>query len=199
MKLDRQTIESMVPTEGAEYDVIVCGAGFAGLGAALAAAHNGAKTLLLEASGVLGGVGQVCLWMPAAYMVRPEPDDPKKAIHGIGGVHSMLVDRVKEMGTDAYLYDYENLFHQGEAIAIHPDYLQVAAYRALEDVGCHYRICSPVTGVIRDGNVVRGVQVSDGEGTHEFRSKVVIDTTGNGMSPTWRGRRCTRAGMRTAC
>jgi hypothetical protein len=37
-----------------------------------------------------------------------------------------------------------------------------------------------VTGVVREGNAVRGVTVTDSTGTHEFRAKVVIDTTGNG-------------------
>ena len=40
----------------AEYDVIVCGGGTAGCIAALAAARNGAKVLLLEASYYLGGM-----------------------------------------------------------------------------------------------------------------------------------------------
>ena len=40
-----------------EYDVIVCGGGPAGCAAATAAAREGAKTLLLEASAMLGGMG----------------------------------------------------------------------------------------------------------------------------------------------
>ena len=48
-----------------EYDVIVCGGGPAGCNAAIAAAREGAKTLLLEASGMLGGMatkGLVNAW-----------------------------------------------------------------------------------------------------------------------------------------
>ena len=37
------------------YDVIVAGGGPAGVAAAIAAARNGAKTLLIEANGYLGG------------------------------------------------------------------------------------------------------------------------------------------------
>jgi flavin-dependent dehydrogenase len=39
------------------WDVIVAGGGPAGCAAATAAAREGARTLLLEATGVLGGMG----------------------------------------------------------------------------------------------------------------------------------------------
>ena len=51
------TIEQRVTAKVVgEYDVIVCGGGTAGCTAAIAAARNGAKVVLLEASPVLGGM-----------------------------------------------------------------------------------------------------------------------------------------------
>ena len=50
-----------------EYDVIVVGGGPAGCTAAAAAAREGSKTLLIEASGALGGmgtIGMVPAWCP---------------------------------------------------------------------------------------------------------------------------------------
>ena len=40
-----------------EYDVAVCGGGIAGIAAALAAARQGAKTVLFEKNYMLGGLG----------------------------------------------------------------------------------------------------------------------------------------------
>ena len=50
-----------------EYDVIVIGGGPAGCTAAISAAREGAKTLLIEATGMLGGMGtagMVPAWCP---------------------------------------------------------------------------------------------------------------------------------------
>lgn len=51
----------------AEYDVAVCGGGIAGIAAALAAARNGAKVLLIEKQFALGGLatlGLITIYLP---------------------------------------------------------------------------------------------------------------------------------------
>jgi glycine/D-amino acid oxidase-like deaminating enzyme len=68
------------------FDAIVAGGGPAGCTAAAAAARAGAKTLLLEASGVLGGMGTsglVPAWCPFS--------DKDRIVYG-GGVFA--VDRL---------------------------------------------------------------------------------------------------------
>lgn len=47
-----------------KFDVIVVGGGFSGVAAALAAARQGAKTLLIEKSNALGGAATNCLVYP---------------------------------------------------------------------------------------------------------------------------------------
>jgi len=42
----------------AETGVLVCGGGFAGVAAAVCAARNGARVLMIERSGILGGSGK---------------------------------------------------------------------------------------------------------------------------------------------
>ncbi|MBD2847420.1 FAD-dependent oxidoreductase [Paenibacillus sp. IB182496] len=72
----------------ADYEVIVCGGGPAGIGAALGAACQGARTLLIEAGGCLGGV-----W--TAGLLSYVMDSADK-----GGVLETIVARLQ--AADAY-------------------------------------------------------------------------------------------------
>ena len=167
----RTDFERFIPADDAEYDVIVCGSGMAGLGAALAAGHNGAKTLLLEGQGVLGGITHCCLWMPLGAWKRPTDVPAEGEDADRGGVHRLFEQKVLALGGDAY---------DPNRRAVHPDYLRVAMFELLEEAGCHYRLYSPVTGVVREGSRVTGVVVTGKEGAKTFRGKVVVDATGEG-------------------
>ena len=50
-------VEKLETKISAECDVLVCGGGFAGISAALAAARQGKKVMLLEKQYMLGGLG----------------------------------------------------------------------------------------------------------------------------------------------
>ena len=56
MSKDAYIVELSPKIQGGGYGVIVCGGGTAGCVVCLAAARNGAKVLLLEASYYLGGM-----------------------------------------------------------------------------------------------------------------------------------------------
>ncbi|MCL2318894.1 MAG: FAD-dependent oxidoreductase, partial [Treponema sp.] len=156
---------------GGAYDVIVAGGGPAGLGAALASAGNGAKTLLLESRGFLGGVGSLALWMPMNRLFAGGASR--------GGIHEKFVRKILSYGKDASVPGEES-FTAGDNLDIHPDYLRLAAYELLEEAGCYYRLYSPVTGVLMDGKKITGVVVNGKNGREEYRAKVMIDATGDG-------------------
>ena len=87
-----------LPQPGEEFDVIVCGGGPAGIGAAVAACEAGAKTLLLEASSIMGGVAGAAMWMPVNRITLNgvAPGGGKR-----GGVHDRFVDAVQKYGGEA--------------------------------------------------------------------------------------------------
>ncbi len=167
----RAEIERWTAGRDTPYDVIVAGGGPAGIGAALGAATQGARTLLLEARSLLGGVAGVAMWMPVNRLLLDGGDR--------GGVHDLLVSKIRSYGDIAYVEGRSDSIN-GDGLDIHPDYLQLALFELLEEQGCHYRLYSPVTDTIVEDGAVRGV-VSEGKaGRRVFRSHVVVDATGDG-------------------
>jgi len=161
----------MIAKDGEQFDVIVAGGGPTGIGAAVAAAMNGAKTLLLEEKAFFGGVAAVSGWMPFNRLTR----------HGQprGGAHTLFVEKVKSLGPDAWRMG-KTSWVDADGMHIHPDYLRLAVLELLEDIGCQYRLHSPVTDVIKDGDRITAV-VCDGKyGKSVFHGKTFIDSTGDG-------------------
>jgi glycine/D-amino acid oxidase-like deaminating enzyme len=175
MMMKRDELESLIPAAepqtGADYEVIVAGGGPAGIGAAAAAAMQGAKTVLLEARSFFGGVATTSPWMPVNRLLL---DGGER-----GGVHDRFVAAVLAYGEDAALPGRTNMI-DGDGLHIHPDYLRMACFELLEAVGCHYRLYSPVTGVLIDGDAVRGVEVTTKRGPQPLTADVVVDATGDG-------------------
>lgn len=169
--LSRTELEQLVPVAGASYDVIVAGAGTAGIGAALAAATSGAKTLLLESRSAFGGVANVAMWMPMNRLLQD--GGPR------GGVHDMFVGKLREYG-DLAAVDGRSDHINGDNLDVHPEYLQLAVFELLEEVGCHYRLFSPARDVIMQENCVRGVITLGKGGAQRFPAQVVVDATGDG-------------------
>ena len=169
--IKRSDIEGFIPKSGAHYDVIVAGGGPAGLGAAVAAAKQGAKTLLLEKNAFFGGIAAQALWMPLNRMYRFGESR--------GGVHEMLLKQLDECGPDAYRRG-RNDYYNGDNAHIHPDYLRLAAYRLLESVGCHYRLHTPVTGAVVESGKVTAVLSNNKAGEEIFYADVFVDCSGDG-------------------
>ncbi|MDD4690159.1 MAG: FAD-dependent oxidoreductase, partial [Eubacteriales bacterium] len=91
------------------YDVIVAGGGPAGCSAAIAAARKGAKTLIIEATGCLGGMstmGLVPTWCPFS---DKEQVIYKGIAQEIFNASNAGVDHVKPGDVDWVAIDPEHL------------------------------------------------------------------------------------------
>lgn len=169
--INREQVQAHFPREGTHYDVIVCGGGPAGFGAAMASAHAGAKTLLLEARAYLGGVAATSLWMPMNRL----------KLHGKsrGGVHGMLCEKLESFGTFG-ARPGKTTWTDGDGLHVHPDYLKLAMMELLEEAGCDYRLNSPVAGAVVEEGALKGVRILTKRGLDTFTADVFVDCTGDG-------------------
>jgi hypothetical protein len=144
-----------------EYDIIVCGAGPAGMSAAWSAAGQGLRTLLIEAGGCLGGV-----WTSGLLALVLDAE-------GKGGLLREITTRLQRVGAtlprgNAYnfVYDIEAMKHLLEELC--------------REAGVDVLLHSRVSGAITKGNRLRAVTVECAQGRIAFGAKLFVDSTGNG-------------------
>ncbi len=160
------------------WDVIVVGGGPAGCAAATASAREGARTLLLEATGALGGMGTSGLvpWF-CGYS-----DGQKLIACGLAQtVHSALRDHIPHFR--------EALASKPlTAPAIDPELLKRVYDEMVTGVGATVRFHASLGAVDRapDGNP-DAIIVATKAGLGACRAKVYVDCTGDGDLAAWAG------------
>lgn len=157
------------------YDVIVCGGGTSGVAAALQSARSGAKTLLIERVGQLGG--QMNFSGPPGFSYA----------HLFNARHEQIVGGFAEETHNALLKTGDALPHimpkwRGDYTFsyVDPDKWGLLVYRMLTEAKCEIMLHSLVVEVIREGNVVKGVVCEHPGGRSVILGKVIIDCTGEG-------------------
>jgi len=122
-----------------KYDVVVVGAGIAGISAAVKAGRTGASVILIEQYGFVGG-------MSTAGMVSPFM---KHEINGETLVRGVFEDIETEMRKHNGMIDngfFANSFRS-------------AAYNLLKDAGCTILLNASISGVKRDGNKIHAIDI----------------------------------------
>lgn len=141
-----------------EYDVVVAGAGPAGVCAAIAAARNGAKTLLIERYGFLGG-----MW--SAGFIIPLFDFENKHY-----IVTEIVDELKARGGWGGYYD----------IAFDFEIMKKLLDDMVTQSGAQILFHTFLAGAYCEGEDVKGVFIQNKSGRSLVKAKVVIDCTGDG-------------------
>lgn len=148
--------------------VLVIGAGAAGLTAALAAARNGAKTLLVEYSGYLGGISTTLPWL--GFHDR----DYRQVVKGLP---QEVVERLQQMGAASpFVLDPKC----GSAVGIDGHLWKCVAMQMVEEAGVTPMLHTHVTDTLREGDRIAGVVVEHKSGRQRIYADVTIDCSGDG-------------------
>jgi ribulose 1,5-bisphosphate synthetase/thiazole synthase len=145
--------EHSIPV-AASVDVLVLGGGPAGFSAAVNAAREGVKTMLVEQAGDIGGVSTTGLMS-----------------HWTGSTSGGFYDEILERTHDSS--------EHGRHI-INPERLKTVYLDMLEEAGVRLRLYTLVSEPILEGNKLAGVVIESKSGREAVLAKVVIDATGDG-------------------
>jgi FAD dependent oxidoreductase len=159
----------------AEYDVIVAGGGTSGVAAAIASARTGAKTIVIERVGALGG--QMNISGPPGFAYANLYNERQERI--IGGIITETHERLLKEGHG--IPHLEPDFRGWYTFAyVDPDWWGLMIFEMMRENNVKLLLRSLVVDVVKEGNAVKGVVVENVSGRQMIRGKVTIDCTGEG-------------------
>jgi ribulose 1,5-bisphosphate synthetase/thiazole synthase len=149
----------------ANVDLLVCGGGFAGVAAAMSAAKCGAKVLLLEKYGFLGGL------VTASLVITTPPLN--------NGINIEIADRLKKRNV------YIPCRHSGpdtewlEMRSVDPEIVKYEFIRMLQEQNVDFLLHTFIVDAITEDNIIKGIVMENKAGRMAVMAKMIIDATGD--------------------
>jgi aromatic ring-cleaving dioxygenase len=161
-----------------ETDVLVCGGGCAGIGAALASARNNVKTMLVERAGFSGGI-ITAVGLPYFDGVA----DKKTGRIVVGGIPFEMLVKLGRFGLqDRFIKPHNPKIASTEQFKIQADEWLMKHHDILK-VLYHSQACDVVTNNHR----ITSVKIANKDGLVEVKAKQFIDATGDADIACWSG------------
>lgn len=150
-------------------DVIVAGAGVAGCAAAVAAARAGARTMLLERNGVLGGVATAGLMANIGNLLIGL--DGRPVIHGFP---REVIDRMVARGAASEKWACREV----PGVVIDSEQLKVVLVELQQEAGVQVLTHTLAARPIMEGSTLKGAFIESKMGRQAVLAKAVVDCTG---------------------
>lgn len=172
-----------------DCDVVVLGGGPAGLAAAAAAARGGARTLLVERYGFLGGMATAAGVTNFCGLHASVHGTHRQVVHGIADELLARIDRLGGLNAP------HNVLGRIQAQAYDIPAAKRAADALLADAGARVLFHALAAGVaMGTAGRIDALLVETRAGRGAIRARQFIDASGDGDLAAWSGAPCERAG-----
>jgi len=187
-------LSSSAPRDDPAYDVVVAGGGLAGVTAAVASARTGARTLLVEQHGFLGGQGVMGAtgWHSFFNVFDVSPGYPRLRV--AGGIAQELVDRIQAAGGGL---GHIRMERGGDFVSmitpVEPEVARRELFRICREAGVQLLLHTGIDEVRADsGGRITGLMLCNREGRACVSARIYVDCTGDGSVAAGAGAPCER-------
>ena len=175
------------------YDVAVVGGGPAGVGAALASARNGAKTILIEKNGVLGG--QMTSGLVTGFhgmrihkgFLDNEGNGPYLAVNYeteqvIKGIPQEVVNKLVEQNAA-----YARKGSSSMRVEYDPEVLKWTLFEMMDEAGVDLLLDTFVFDCKMNGTKIEAIKAANKSGEQLIKASMFVDASADGDLAAWSG------------
>ncbi len=158
-------------TDEERFDVVVVGAGSAGSTAAISAAGAGARVLLIDRLGFMGGTSTAVL--DTFYAFYTPGERPRRVVGGVGWEVAQRLVR------DGSAFERPNTYGAGTGVTYDREALKVTWEELAAEAGVELLLHTWVTGVRLSDGRVEAVRTWSKGGERWFAAGAVVDASGD--------------------